>query len=88
MSSTDGDDPQLHAYSALRLRRILAAGGVVLCTALAVIALMLDTGAFGIVVAVLLAIGAAAGVVDLVVVGRQLRARARRGEPNEGIFGR
>lgn len=61
------------AESALNLRFVLALGGAVTCTLLAVVALLVSGPA----VAVLLIVLAAAAVIDLVVVQQRRRARAR-----------
>jgi hypothetical protein len=72
------------ASSALNLRTALAAFGLVLCAVLAVLA-WVNRGALpgGAVLAVLLALGAVAAVVDLVVLGRR-RAERRVADARAG----
>lgn len=61
------------AYSALTLRLVLAAFGLVVCTAGTVLAVLQGAGVF----AGFLALAAAIAVVDIIVIVR----RKRRGEP-------
>ncbi|MDW5328253.1 DUF6343 family protein [Plantactinospora sp. KLBMP9567] len=65
-----------HPYSALNLRLVLAAFGLVICVVLGVLALRADL----LVLAVVLGVLALAAVIDMVVVQRRRVAR-RREEP-------
>ncbi|MEN3611023.1 DUF6343 family protein [Plantactinospora sp. ZYX-F-223] len=65
-----------HPYSALNLRLVLAAFGLVICVVLGVLALRADL----LVLAVVLGILALAAVIDMAVVQRR-RAARRREEP-------
>ena len=79
-------DPQLHARSALNLRRALAVFG--LCAGLALGFLALSSGgSAGPPLAVLMFVVAGIAAINLVVVQRRLAQRRRRGDVSDGLFG-
>ena len=79
-------DPQLHARSALNLRRVLAVFG--LCAGLALGFLALSTGgSAGPALAALMFVVAVIAAINLVVVQRRLAERRRRGGTSDGLFG-
>lgn len=65
-----------HPRSALNLRLALATFGLVICTVFAVLAFWAGIPVLGVMLAVLAVVAA----VDLVVVGRRVAGRRRRGE--------
>ncbi len=71
-----------HPYSALNLRLVLAAFGLVLSTVFAVLLLRADTPVFGWVFIVLAVIAA----VDLAVIQRRRWARRRAGDSSSSLF--
>jgi hypothetical protein len=71
-----------HPYSALNLRLVLAAFGLVSCAVLAVLMISAGANGFGWVLAALALVAA----VDLVVVQLRRRARRREGEGRHSLF--
>jgi hypothetical protein len=71
-----------HPYSALNLRLLLAAFGLVSCAVLAVLMWRAGATAFGWVLAALAFVAA----VDLVVIQLRRRARRRGGDRNRSLF--